>query len=308
MLMTLGSGILRAYILSGTSRCWMDGSLKVRIFRILDPGDEDDKYFESFIMGLIILNVAAVILETVNSLYVRYAPIFSAFNVFSIAVFSVEYILRVWSCGVDERFRDPLWGRLRFMVTPLAIIDLLVVLPFYLPIVFPELRFLRAIRLFRLFRMLKLVRYSESINTLAKVLRMKKEALGAMFFFMLILLIVAASLMYKAEHDAQPKAFSSIPAAMWWGIETLATVGYGDLYPVTPLGKLIGSIVVILGIGLFALPTGILAAGFAEEIQRERGRIICPHCGRYIDEEPDAPQALRQLEGEPREIEELKPK
>jgi voltage-gated potassium channel len=267
--------------------------LKTRIFGILEPGDEDSKYFDPLIMGLIVLNVIAVVLETVNWIYVRYATFFHIFDLFSVAVFSVEYVLRLWTCTVDPRFRDPIRGRLRYMITPLAIIDLLAVLPFYLYFILPEMRFLRAVRLFRLFRVLKLARYSESLQTFVDVLRLKKEELVLMFFAILILLIVSSSLMYETEHEAQPEAFSSIPAAMWWGIVTLATVGYGDVYPKTPMGKFIGSIVVILGIGLFALPTGVLAAGFAEVLQRrkeekKRELTICPHCGRYIDEDPEA--------------------
>jgi len=267
----------------------MDQNHKTRIFGILEPGDEDSKYFDPFIMGLIILNVVAVVLETVDWINDRYAVIFNAFNVISVAVFTVEYILRVWSCTEDPKFKDPVSGRLRFMITPLAIIDLMAFLPFYLPFAFPELRFLRAFRLFRLFRVLKLARYSESLQTFADVLKLKKEELGLMLFAIIILLIVSSSLMYEAEHEAQPDAFSSIPAAMWWGVVTLATVGYGDMFPITPTGKLIGSIVVLLGIGLFALPTGVLAAGFSEVLQRKREAkqkegMICPHCGKRIDE------------------------
>lgn len=263
--------------------------LKTRIFGILDPGDEDSKYFDPFIMGLIVLNVVAVVLESVSWIYNRYALYFIAFNLFSVAVFTVEYILRVWSCTVDPRFHSPIQGRLRYMITPLAIIDLLAILPFYLFFILPEMRFLRAIRLFRLFRVLKLTRYSESMQTFVDVLKLKKEELGLMLFTILILLIITSSLMYEAEHEAQPERFSSIPAAMWWGIVTLTTVGYGDVYPRTAIGKLIGSIVVILGIGLFALPTGILASGFSEVLQKRKEErkkpTICPHCGRNIEDD-----------------------
>lgn len=263
--------------------------LKTRIFGILEPGDEDSKYFDPFIMSLIVLNVIAVVLETVNWLYVRYAAVFHAFDLFSVAVFSVEYVLRLWTCTVNPRFRDPVRGRLHYMITPMAIVDLMAVLHFYLSFILPEMRFLRALRLFRLFRILKLARYSESLQTFVDVLKLEKEQLVVMLFSILILLIVSSSMMYEAEHEAQPEAFSSIPAAMWWGIVTLATVGYGDVYPITPVGKLIGSIVVLLGIGLFALPTGVLATGFAEVLRRRKeGRqkeekpMVCPHCGRVI--------------------------
>lgn len=267
-------------------------SIRKRVFGILEPGDEDSKYFDPFIMGLIILNVAAVVLETVHSIYSVYAPVFYAFDLFSVAVFSMEYLLRVWSCVEDRRYASPVWGRLHFIATPMAIVDLMAVLPFYLPFVVADLRFMRAMRLFRLFRVLKLARYSESLQTFIDVLRLKKEELLLMFFAIIILLVISSSLVYDAEHEAQPEAFSSIPAAMWWGIVTLATVGYGDVYPETPWGKFIGSIVVILGIGLFALPTGVLASGFAEVLARKKeknrmNRMRCPHCGRYIGDLAD---------------------
>ena len=281
----------------------MTEGLKAQIYGILEPGDEDSKYFDPFIMGLILLNVAAVVLETVDLIYSAYASFFHAFDVFSLAVFTVEYLLRVWSCTIDPRFKDPVRGRLRFLVTPLALVDLLAVLPFYLPFFIPDLRFMRAMRLFRLFRVLKLARYSESLQTFVDVLRLKKEELMLMLFAIMILLIVTSSLMYEAEHVAQPKAFASIPAAMWWGIVTLATVGYGDIYPITPWGKFIGSIVVLLGIGLFALPTGVLASGFAEVLARRKEEqkmqeLRCPHCGRYIG---DMAGSTGQGDGGPKE-------
>ena len=283
-----------------------DLDLKSRILGILEPGDEDSRYFDPFIIGLIFLNVAAVVLETVDWINLRYAALFNAFEIFSVAVFTVEYTLRVWSCTANPDFKDPVRGRLRFMVTPLALIDLMAVLPFYLPFVFADLRIMRALRLFRLLRVLKLARYSDSLKTFVEVLRLKKEELLLMLFAIMILLVVSSSLMYDVENEAQPDAFSSIPAAMWWGIVTLATVGYGDVYPVTPWGKLIGSIVVILGIGLFALPTGVLASGFAEVLARRKedkknAEMICPHCGRLIGDvagraRADGPEGESKIE------------
>jgi voltage-gated potassium channel len=277
----------------------MKMNLKTRVFGILEPGDEDSKYFDPFITILIVLNVAAVVLETVDWLNASYGRLFHAFDVFSVAVFTVEYILRAWSCTENPKFRSPFSGRLRYLITPMAIVDLMAVLPFYLPFIFPEMRFIRAIRLFRLFRILKLARYSDALKTFADVLNLKKEELGVTFFATLILLVVASSMVYEAENEVQPEAFANIPDAMWWGVVTLTTVGYGDIYPKTPLGKFIGSFVVISGIGLFALPAGILASGFNEVLQRRkekhRKKMICPHCHRYIgdyvkmkEEEDDA--------------------
>lgn len=148
------------------------------ILEVTAPGDLASRLVDLSIMLLIILNVSAVILETVAGLLSQYDPLFRAFDLFSVAVFSIEYFLRVWSCTADERFGDsPIRGRFRYMKTPLAIIDLVAILPFYLPHLFVDLRFVRAIRLFRLFRLIKMARYSESMRTLGRVLTLKKEEL-----------------------------------------------------------------------------------------------------------------------------------
>lgn len=261
--------------------------IKSRIFEILEkasPGDLPAKIFNIFIISLIILNVFAVILETVKSLS-PYAVVFRTFEIFSVVIFTIEYLLRLWSCTTDSSFKGKIRGRFKFAVTPLALVDLIAVLPFYLPIIFPlDLRFIRVIRLLRLFRIFKLGRYSDSLKTFGSVLRRKKEELFITVFIVAILLVVASSLMYYVECDAQPKAFSSIPAAMWWGVATLTTVGYGDIYPVTSMGKFIGAIIALLGIGMFALPAGILGSGFIEEIQKKQKEIKkCPHCGKEIN-------------------------
>lgn len=270
----------------------MNQKVKKRIFEILEIasiGDLPSRIFDVFIMTLILLNVIAVILGTVERISSQYALFLRIFEVFSVAIFTVEYFLRLWSCTTDNRFENPIIGRIRFAVTPLALVDLMAILPFYLPMVIPfDLRFIRAVRLFRLFRLFKIGRYSQSLRTLGKVLKSKKEDLLITAFIVFILLVVASSLMYFVENKAQPEAFSNIPTAMWWGVITLTTVGYGDIFPVTMAGKILGSIISILGIGIFALPTGILASGFAEEIQKRRNRQrICPHCGKEMGEVPE---------------------
>jgi len=242
-----------------------------------------NKTLNLFIFTLIILNVLAVILETVNSLSSRYSGYFRTFEVFSVAVFSVEYILRVWYCTSMEKYSRPLTGRLSYMASPLAVVDLLAILPFYLPMFIKlDLRFLRAIRLFRIFRLLKISRYTDSLAVLVRVVKSKKEELFITAFFGIVMIIIASCLMYLTENEAQPGVFSSIPATMWWCIATLTTVGYGDIYPITPLGKTLGSFIAFLGIGLFALPTGILGAGFVEEIRKDEKEITCPYCGKRI--------------------------
>ena len=262
--------------------------MKKRVWEILDvakPGDRASRAFDLFILSLIGLNVVALVLGTVRPVYEVAPALFNGFELFSVAVFTVEYLLRVWSCTASPRFSSPLRGRLRFAVTPLALIDLCAILPFYLPFLGIDLRFVRAVRLTRLFRVMKVARYSEAIRTFGRVFAAKKEELLISVFVMSLLLLFASSVAYFAENEAQPNKFSSIPAAMWWAVSTLTTVGYGDVCPVTALGKVVAAIVAVLGIGMFALPTAILGAGFVEELQsRKRRQTVCPHCGRDLSE------------------------
>jgi len=252
------------------------------ILELAKPEDRVSAIFDSLIILLIFLNVIAVIVGTVRAIAVRFGAFLDAFEIFSVAVFSAEYVTRLWACTVVPEYRHPVLGRLRFAVTPMAIVDLFAILPFYLALTTVDLRFLRALRLFRLLRLIKLVRYTAALRLIQRVLRSKREELVITTAALALLLVIASCLMYFVEFDAQPKVFSSIPAAMWWAIVTLTTVGYGDVYPVTELGKLIAAIIAVLGIGLFALPTGILGAGFVEEIQRRSDKQRCPHCGKEI--------------------------
>jgi voltage-gated potassium channel len=204
---------------------------------------------------------------------------------FSVGVFSLDYILRLWSCTEADKYRAPILGRVKFALSFLALVDLFSFLPFYLPILIPfDLRFLRAFRLFRFIRVLKIGRYSEAVRLFGRVLNKKRAELLTAVFAIFILLIISSSMLYFLEHEAQPDKFKNIPEAMWWGVVTLTTVGYGDIYPITGLGKILGSIISLMGIGLFALPAGILSAGFVEEIKTksESGK-KCPHCGATLD-------------------------
>jgi len=259
-------------------------------------------YFNYFMTALILVNVVTVILETVRDIHEAYFFLLSIIDVVSIAIFTVEYIIRVWICTLNPAYSRPVTGRLRYMVSGYAVIDLLAFLPFYIPFFIPiDLRILRILRLFRLIRVLKLGRYSEAMKTFLLVLDKSKEKMLLALSILFIILVLASSMMYYAEHDAQPDKFDSIPAAMWWAIVTLATVGYGDIFPITPLGKFIGGLVVVTGIAIFALPAAILSAGFIEEIQ-EKKVVICPACGHRIggnpapehecgtDEHPPVPQ------------------
>ena len=241
--------------------------------------------FNSIIILLIVLNIAAVIIGTIESVQAQYSRYLHIFEVFSVIVFTIEYLLRLWVCNLDEKFKNILTGKLRFAFTPMAIIDLLAIMPFYLPAIIPfDLRFIRILRLMRIFRIFKLARYSDALKSLGNVFVSKKEELQITAFILVILLVISSSLMYYAEHEVQPDSFSSIPATMWWGVSTLTTVGYVDAYPQTSIGKLLGALICILGIGMFALPTGILGSAFIEEIRKRKAQTIrCPHCGKEFD-------------------------
>ncbi|HUW58252.1 MAG TPA: ion transporter [Planctomycetota bacterium] len=262
-------------------------SVRRRAYEILEKaraGDRQSRTFDIFIMSLIFLNVVALILETVPSLGRPWATFFHGFELLSVLVFTVEYLLRLWSCVTEPRFRRPVWGRLRFAITPLAVIDLLAILPFYLPFLGLDLRFIRSIRLFRIFRVMKLGRYVRSLQLIWRVIREKRAELVMTGAIALLLLVLSSSLMYFIEHDQQPEQFTSIPATMWWAVATLTTVGYGDVYPVTPLGRLLGAITAIIGIGMFALPTAIIGSGFAKALQKPYTPLrTCPHCGKPLD-------------------------
>ncbi len=267
-------------------------TLKRKIHALVETVSSEDiavqkfDWFDFSIIGLIGLNVLAVILASVPALGHRFARSFHGFEVFSVLVFSLEYVLRIYACTENPAYARPIRGRLRYALTPLLIVDFLAILPFYVPLLMPvDLRILRALRLFRLFRLFKLGRYSKSLRAIGKVVSSRRGELVVTLALIFMLLVVASSLLYFVEREAQPDKFSSIPDAMWWGVVTLTTVGYGDVYPVTAWGKIFGSLISFLGIGLFALPAGILSAGFLEEMRnRHKPRKKCPHCGGPLEE------------------------
>lgn len=257
------------------------------ILEIAKPGDSASRAFDLAIRGLIALNVFSVIVETVPAVEASGGLWLVRFDVLSVMVFTVEYLARVWSSVEGPARGRPLSGRVRYALTPLLLIDLLAILPFYLPFTGVDLRILRGVRLFRLFRILKLARYSEALRTLGRVFARRRAELGLTLAMVGFLLLLASALMFFAEHQAQPDKFSSIPAAMWWGIVTLTTLGYGDVYPVTLFGRLLGGVFAIVAILLIAMPTAILGASFMEELEeRRKGKEgipgSCPHCGETL--------------------------
>lgn len=236
--------------------------LRPRIHLILEVdhfGDRLSAFVDKGLVALIILNVLASVVQTVEGVYAAAPWFFQGFEAVSIVVFGVEYVLRVWSCVEAREYASPIRGRLRFALQPMMLLDLAVLV---LPVWF-DLRPLRVLRL------LRLGRYSSRLQLFGRVVAEKRDELFVGVFIALVMLVACSTAMYYIEGETND-AFGSIPETMWWGVATLTTVGYGDVYPTTSGGKVLGALVALLGIGVFALPAGILASGFSDAIRLDR--------------------------------------
>jgi voltage-gated potassium channel len=267
-------------------------SLRARLSGLFDddaPRTLAVRVFNIALATLIIVNVIAVILESVSWMSQRYSLTFVTIERVATAIFVAEYFLRVWT-AVDYRggrFRDPLWGRLEYMRGFFPLIDLVAVLPAVLG--FFGGADLRVLRLLRLLRMIKLTRHSTVFGLLWAVLREEAHSIAALIFILCLTLTVSGALMYMLEGDVQPTVFSSIPASMWWAIETVTTVGYGDMVPVTAAGRILGGVISVIGIGTLALFSGLITAGYLNQLRLRRtpkhlgdDESICPHCGGLL--------------------------
>ncbi len=231
-------------------------------------GDLASRLFDAALIILVLANAAAFTLGTVGWFEQRYQTQLYWFEVISVSIFTVEYIARLWSCVEVPTLRDksPWQARLHYATHPLLLIDLLVIAPFFLSFLLPV--DFRILRILWLLRLLKLARYSPALQTLALVLHTERRALFGALLVMACLLLFAATGIYYIERHVQPDVFGSVPASMWWALSTLTTVGYGDVVPLTPLGRLFGGLIMLFGLGMFALPIGIIATGFSQETNR----------------------------------------
>ncbi len=265
--------------------------MKQKIYNLLEKGAHGKRFnliFDYFIMSLIILSVISIVLESIAEINAEYGYYLRVFNGISIVIFSIEYLLRVYVSDLIFPTNSRIKSALKFIFSPYGLVDLLAILPFYLPLFFKiDLRFLRTLRLMRFLRILKINRYDHSFKLIWDVIKEKKSELGVTGFVTFLTLLVASFLVYHVEGDAQPEQFPNVLESFWWAICTLTTVGYGDIYPVTGLGKTIGGIIALLGIGIVALPTGIVSAGFISKVQERKNTMSnnthnCPHCGKEI--------------------------
>ena len=248
-------------------------SLRQQVYALINPTDTSGKlheYFDTLIVWWVLISVSAVILESVQSLEAVFHVEFVVLDAVAVMIFSIEYILRLYSCVEDPRFQGAVAGRFRYAKSPLALIDFLAIVPFYLEVLLHSIVDLRFLRIFRLMRLLKLTRYTQATGTLFKALRREWPVIAASTFIMLLLVVLTASLGYLFEHEAQPDKFENIPQSIYWAVVTLASVGYGDISPVTPVGRLMTMIMALVGIGIFAVPAAILSTAFNDQLHKDR--------------------------------------
>lgn len=270
-------------------------SFKKRVFVLLNERNIQDsplnRRINGFIMLLILLSVVEVVLESFSGLP---APVHEGLRVFEVVVviiFTIEYLARIWIADLRFPELSPLRARLKFMTSFMGIIDLIAIIPFYLPfLVKIDLRVFRVLRVMRLLRIFKLTRHSRSLQLVGQVFREKSSELLVTLLVTFMLMLLSSALMYNLEHEAQPDKFPNILATLWWAVATLTTVGYGDVYPITGIGRVLAGIIALLGVGLVALPTGILSGAFMEKLSKRKGSEpaqkrqykYCPHCGEKL--------------------------
>lgn len=246
--------------------------VKNRVHVILDdpsPGDRVAYNIQWFLAFVVLLNAVVIVLITVPSIDKQYRILFGPLMNFCLFIFTIEYVLRIWSCTSSPDLKGMIGNRFRYAMHLYLLIDLISILPVFFPFIFNRhLTILRTFRLLSIFKLGRYSRYSQSLAQLKRVLFRKREIFAIMVFILIFVVLFSSTILYLVENPVQPDKFSSIPAAMWWSAMTVTTVGYGDIYPITPLGKIIGSCFTFLGVLVLALPSAILATGFIEEKNR----------------------------------------
>lgn len=247
--------------------------LRRRVFEIISKAEDGDilsRIFDGLIMVLIFISILSIVLESFEEIRSRFSGLFRVFEVVSVSVFALEYVLRIWTA--DYLYPESRHPHIKYILSPMAIIDLLAILPFFLPFISVDLRFLRMARLFRLFRLLrvfKLGRYFDALMIVVSVIKKSASQLIVSVALCFFVMLFSAIIMYTVENPVQPEQFPNVISSLWWAICTLTTVGYGDIYPVTDVGRFFASIISLVGIGIIAIPTGIIAAGFSSAIDKD---------------------------------------
>lgn len=263
--------------------------IKSKIYNVIRDDDENTligNIFDTVIISLIILNVIFIVADTFE-MPRWYSVISRALEIVSVTIFTVEYALRLFTADLKYPSKNAVVARLRYMVSFMAIIDLLAILPFYIPLAFDvDLRVLRALRIFRLFRIFKFGRYTMAMKIVTEVFKRKRHQLLSSVMIIFILMIISSVIIYSAEHDSQPDIFKNAFSGLWWSVATFTTVGYGDIFPITAIGKFFSACIALLGIGIVAVPTGIISAGFIElsdEKENKDEKKFCPYCGHEYE-------------------------
>ena len=251
-------------------------TFRQRIHALVFPsayGGTMQTIFDTFIGVWVIISVLAVVLESVHSISYAINVEFAILDALAVAIFSVEYCMRIYASVEEPGFKNAIAGRFKQATTPATVIDLLAILPFFLEVVLSHVFDLRFLRVFRLARLLKLTRHSDATAILGKVLVREWPVMSASAFIMMLLLVLTASLGYLFEHEAQPDKFENIPTAFYWAVITLASVGYGDISPVTPVGRAMTIVLALIGIGIFAIPAALLSSAFSDQLVKERNAL-----------------------------------
>ena len=275
-------------------------SLKQKVFEVIQPdagNSSASRIFDWLITGLILVSVTIVFAVTFE-LPDSVLRMLRVVETFAYVTITVEYLLRIWTADCLYPDKRGLKARWHYVVSPLAIIDLLAILPFWLPMFLPgSMLGMRGLRLVRILRILKLNRYFDALSCIGGVIKEKRNELVGSLFFVFVLMLVSSLLIHSAEHDAQPDAFRNAFSGFWWAMATLTTVGYGDIYPVTTLGRILGVIIALLGISAVAIPTGIISSGLMSHIESDKHQKenesadgadshikFCPYCGKSLPE------------------------
>jgi voltage-gated potassium channel Kch len=233
-------------------------------------GGKLQSIFDTFIGVWVIISVLAVVLESIHSVSYLINVEFVILDTLAVAVFTVEYLMRIYACVEEPRYHNAFLGRFKQARNPATVIDLLAILPFFLEVLLGSVLDLRFLRTFRLARLLKLTRYNDSTKILTTVIAREWPVISASAFIMILMVIMTASLGYVFEHEAQPEKFDNIPNSVYWAVITLASVGYGDISPITAVGRFMTVVMALLGIGIFAIPAALLASAFGDQLHKER--------------------------------------